>query len=232
MVKWWKNKEAVQAKVTEAKDGSYIMWMEGEKYPFAGYPRGHLLFGSLSPLKHWIKVKIFNDSWWKLEDKVSEEQVIADIKGPILDHILELGEKSKYDMLPIEKNVPSVREIYRAWTVASKNDPKLLKLRDIICFIMNEDDGYRMRWQWVTPYFKKLGFNKGMDMLENAEVIGDMKERVRLIKRILGIIIKHNSTFWDTFMKELDVNKVKLTKADKYYFRAKYFKVDYPHKEY
>lgn len=232
MVSWWKTKEAVQARVTEAKDGSYIMWMEGEKYPFPGYPRGHLLFGSLSPLKHNIKVQIFNDSWWKLEAGTPSDEVCEAIKGPVLDNILELGEKSKYDMLGIEKNVPSVREIYRAWTVASRGDKRLLKLRDIICFIFNEDDAYRMRFQWVAPYFKKIGFEKGMDMLENAEVVGDMKERVRLIKRITALLIKHNPTFWNIFLKEMDIKKVRLTKADKYYFRAKYFKVDYPMYEY
>ena len=55
MSSWWKTKEAVLAKYTEAKDGSYIMRMEGEPYDFPGYPRGTLLFGSLSPLKHHIK---------------------------------------------------------------------------------------------------------------------------------------------------------------------------------
>lgn len=232
MVSWWKTKAAVQAKVTTAKDGSYIMYMEGEKYPFPGYPRGHLLYGSLSPLKHWIKVKIFNDSWWKLEDGVPEKQVVDDIKGPILSHILELGEKSKYDMLPISKNVPPVREIHRAWTLASRGDERLLKLRDIVTFIFNEDDAYRMRFQWVAPYFKKLGFEEGMDMLENAEVIDDMKERIRLLKRIIALLINDKPAFWETFMKELDIKKVQLTKADKYYMRAKYFKVDYPWYDY
>jgi hypothetical protein len=89
-----------------------------------------------------------------------------------------------------------------------------------------------MRFQWVAPYFKKLGFEKGMDMLEHAEVIDDMKERIRLLKRIITLLIKDKPDFWNIFMKELDIKKVKLTKADKYYMRAKYFKVDYPYYEY
>jgi len=47
MVKYWKTQSSVQAKVTE-KDGVTIMIMEGEKYDFPGFPRGHLLFGKLS----------------------------------------------------------------------------------------------------------------------------------------------------------------------------------------
>lgn len=227
MVQWWKSKEAVAAKVTRANDGSYEMWMEGEKYPFAGYPRGHLLFGSLSVLKHNLKVKLFNDSWWKLERGESPEKVVYDIKTSIVDEILTIGEQSKYDMLQIEKNVPAVREIYRAWTIASGGNQRMLKLRDIICFIFNEDDAYRMRFQWVIPYFKKLGFEKGMNLLEDAEVVEDMKDRIRLIKRIVGLLIESDPTFWNRFIKELDVSKARLSKADKYYFRAKYFKTDY-----
>lgn len=231
MVSWWQTKETVRAKVTEAEDGSYIMWMEGEKYPFPGYPRGHLLFGSLSKLKHNIKVKMLNDSWWKLEAGESHSKVVQDIQGPVMDEILTLGEASKYDMLPIEKNVPCVREFHRAW-MASTDNERTKQFGTFLSYIFNEDDGYRMRFQWVVPYFKKLGFEEAMDMLEHAEVVDDMKERVRLIKRIVGIIIEEDPTFWTNFMLELDVKKVKLTKADKYYFRAKYFKVDYPYFQY
>jgi hypothetical protein len=38
--------------------------------------------------------------------------------------------------------------------------------------------------------------------------------------------------YWIEFMQNADLRKLKLTKADKYFFRAKYFKVDYPYKEY
>jgi hypothetical protein len=61
-VQYWKTKESIQAKVTHAKDGSQIMWLEGEKYPFPTYPRGYMLFGSLSKLKHEIKNQVFNDN--------------------------------------------------------------------------------------------------------------------------------------------------------------------------
>lgn len=226
MVSWWKHKEAVQAKHTTNDKGEYEMWMDGEKYPFPGIPRGHLLYGSLSPLKHQIKVQIFNDSWWRLEKGISENEVVKDIKGQILDNILELGEKSKYDMVPYQKMVPSMKEFHRAWTKCT-NDPRLLKLRDILCYYFGEDDGYRYRLSWVLPLIKKKGWNKAFQMLEDAEVIDDMKERIRLVRRILGITIADNPTFWNNFLQELDMSEIKLTNADKYYFRAKYFKCDY-----
>lgn len=237
MVKWWKETEYCRAKVTQSEDGSYVMFLEGEKYPFPGFPRGHLLYGNLSPLKHQIKNQIFNEAWRRLEDGDKEQDIINDIKGPILDRILEIGDGAKLDMLPLEKMCPAVREIHRAWTIASKHtsqEVKMNKLRDVLCFILQEDDGYRFRVQWLTNYFPKRNpkkfFDIALKMMEHAEVVGDMKERIRLLRRVLNLVLtdKTIGTLFDIFVKEVDWKKVKLSKADKYYFRAKHFKVDHP----
>ena len=244
MVKYWKTKEAVGAKVIKAKEGHYIMQMEGEDYPFPGFPRGVLLFGQLSPLKHNIKNKIFNEAWKMLENGESNFTIMRYLKEKALPEIYEIAEKTKYDMLPYEKMCPAVKEIYRALTVVYEKTGSLhtKKLRDILCFILNEDDAYRMRVQWVFKFFRFKLFRKnyskifsyGLSMLENAEVIGDMKERQRLLKRILMFVLEDQriKECFDIFIKEVDWKKIRLTKADKYFFRAKYFKVDYPEYQY
>ena len=217
-------KEAVQAKVTEDTDGSYIMWMEGEKYPFPGYPRGHLLFGTLSKLKHEIKVQIFNENWWRLERSES-----VDIEKAS-ENIAEIANALRFDMLPVGKMAPAVREIHKNLTHTM--------WRDIITYIFQEDDAYRWRFQWLTKYLSKKdpigSFDKGMEMLEHAEVVGDMKERIRLIRRIMLELWKNPTyaKYWIDFVQNVDLKKIQLTKADKYFFRAKYFKVDYPSYEY
>lgn len=219
MVSYWKTKDSVQAKVMLSPEGYYTMQMEGEKYPFPGFPRGVLLFGTLSPLKHWIKNYIFNENWHRLEQglpiDMSKEK-----------EIFELFEKTRYDMLPIEKCCPAVQEMWRAMTVVGINQT----WKEIICFILQEDDAYRFRFQWMMKFHHK-GFDYMWQMLEHAEVIGDMKERVRLFRRIFGVIIKINPKLL-AFLNELNVKKVRLSKADKYFFRAKYFKVDYPEYQY
>lgn len=231
MVRYWKTKEAVEAKVTEI-DGVTVMMMDGEDYPFPTFPRGYLLFGKLSKLKHEVKNQIFNDSWAKLEQGVSEKQVAVEIKKEILPKIYEILAEYRYDMLPPQKMTHSMREIHRAFT---KVAPEHANLRDLICFILQEDDAYRFRLQWIVTYFGWLGFfspikafERGLMMLEHGEVIGDMKERQRLLKRILVAFLKDENVRKKvvTFLKEVDWSKVKLSKADKYFFRGKYFKVD------
>lgn len=233
MVAYWKTKESAAAKITKSKDGAIIMQIEGEKYPFPTFPRGHLLFGQLSKLKHEIKNQIFNDSWWLLEEGKDRKEVISQIKRRLFTEIPTYFESLRYDMLPTNRMCPAVREIYRAWTKVS---PETWILRDYLCMILQEDDAYRFRLSWVADWFglfAKLNpvkaFNVALKMLEHGEVIGDMKERQRLLHRILMLALEDKG-IKDKFVRlfrEIDWSKVKLTEADKFHFRGKYFKVDY-----
>lgn len=249
MVHYWKTSDSVAAKVTQSKEGHYQMHMKGEKYPFPGYPRGILLYGPLSPLKHQIKNKIFNDTWAAIEDGVDEEWIEHLKKEVLQNTIMPLFDQGRYDMLPFEKMVPPVKELYRAFTVVAEktNRKNVIHIRDLICFILQEDDAYRFRFQWLAKFFnpnswwrKMTGrdplkdFDFALSMLEHGESIGDMKERQRLLRRVLMFVLKDEGvrTCFDLFIKELDWKKVQLSKADKYYFRAKYFKVDYPEYSY
>lgn len=240
MVSYWKTKDSVEAKVMISKEGHYQMQMQGEKYPFPGFPRGVLLFGQLSPLKHQIKNQIFNDTWAKLEQGISKEEIIKDLRERVFPNIFEIGEKTRYDMLPPEKLCPSVKELWRAMTVIEGGSKMVKNFKEIICFILQEDDAYRMRVQWIVKFFPSWfkptikHFEYALQMLEIAEIVGDMKERQRLFRRVMMFILKDESIRkkFEAFLKEVDWSKVKLTKADKYFLRAKYFKCDWPEYEY
>lgn len=247
MVDYWKSTEAVAAKITKSKDGSLIMKMEGEKYPFPTFPRGHLLIAGaneqyppLSVLKHEIKNQIFNDSWYALEKGKDKSQIIQEIKNRLFGSIAEIAKKLKYEFLPPQRMTPSVREIHRAWTKVAP--PKTYPLRDYLCFILQEDDAYRFRVQWLVKWLdwpiRLFGpiwvFKRGLQMMEHAEMLNDMKERIRLLRRICLLALE-DPTIKDLFikfMREVKWKKVALTKGDIYHFRAKYFKADYPELEY
>jgi hypothetical protein len=245
MVQYWKYKDSCAAKITKAKDGSTVMQLEGEKYPFPTFPRGHLLLGNkpgeyplFSQLKHQIKNKVFNDSWEMLQNGESEEEIVRHIKSKLFGDIAGIAEGLKYDAIPPERMCPSVREIYRSW---SKIAPKTtFPLRDYICFILQEDDAYRMRFQWLVKWFDFVkinpvkAFEKALRMCEEAEVIGDMKERIKLLRTILMVALKdeHIRTLFVSLFREIKWRKIALTKGDAYHFRGKYFKVDYDVLEY
>lgn len=221
MVKYWKSQDCVQAVFSENKEGYYEMHMKGEKYPFPGYPRGYLLFGKLSPLKHQIKNLVFNENWARLEEGKSVQTREA------YDLLYKMIEDCKYDMIPVEKLYPSVKSLHIPHE----------KWRDILRFIFQEDDAYRMRLQWMAKFFRKpkwKDFDYALGMLEHAEIIEDMKGRVRLIRRVMNALYldpDHKKSI-DEFLQKTDWSKVRLSEGDKYHFRAKYFKVDYPEYQY
>ncbi len=166
MVSYWKNGDAARAKVVNRPDGSLGMMIEGEKYVYPGFPRGPVLMGSLSKVKHQIRMA-FNETKAKIQEVMNE---------------------SKYEIVPPEKMCEPVRELWRAFeeledaevTEDMKGRIKLYK--EVICHLFQEDDAYRMRFQWL--------------------------------------------------MERIDMKKIKLSKADKYYFRGKYFKVDHDKYDY
>lgn len=243
MVRYWKFKESISAKVTKNKDGALVMVMEGEDEVLPGFPRGHLLFGSLSKIKHEIKNQIFNESWRFLEEGKSNKEVSDYIKLTI-DKIAEMIEPSRYDMAPYTKMVVSVRELWRALTVLEEKykSKRIKTLKEALTYILQEDDAYRFRVQWIIQIFNPSSwwfrlffrdpikdFELALNEIEHAEIIGDMKDKVKLLRRILLVFLEdpHIKLLFKEFCKEVNWNKLKLSKADKYFFRGKYFKVDF-----
>lgn len=231
MVRYWKDKDAVEAKLIKTPEGHTIMYMEGEKYPFPGHPRGTFLYGNLSKVKHWIKNKVFNETWRLLGEQKDPEDIKTYLKNDAWPYVFSLTEDFKYELLPFEALNPPIKELYRAMEAVDVDS----KLRDTIVAIFQEDDAYRWRFQWIVKFFPLVGkptrkhFFKALDMMEHAEEVGDMKERIRLVKRGLEFMLDEK---FDSFLKEMDWKKFKLTKADKYFFRAKWFRVDYPEYQY
>jgi len=161
-VQYWKYGDSARAKVGHGKDGALQMEIENEKYAYPGFPRGPVLTGPLAKLKHKVKNVVFNKAFAELE---------------------VMAKDMKYDMLPREKMSKSVRELDRV--------------------------------------FEKL---------ENAEVVEDMKKRIQLIRRVMTFFLQEDDAYrmrWQWCMERLNMKEIKLTKADKYYFRGKYLKVDH-----
>ena len=85
----------------------------------------------------------------------------------------------------------------------------------------------------MCPAVKEI--NRVMDILENMEVVDDMKGRMRLIKKVLTFFLQEDDAYRfraQYFLSHIDQKKVALSKADKYFARGKYWKTDYDHYDY
>lgn len=247
MVQYWRNGDIARAKLSVLKDGSYAMIIEGEKYPLYGFPRGPILFGPLARLKYLAKNLIFNQPWKLLEEGKSNEEVFAYIRNVAMPEILREIDKSKYDFFPPERMCPAMRELWRAMHKLGSGRAYETLIQGIT-FFFQEDDAYRFRFQWIAqyadpknifrriyrfitrkPYSLKEELRTLMNFINSAEVVPDMKGRINLIMRITLLLLENKEIldYCEKLAMELDWNKLKLSKSDKYYFRGKYFKVDH-----
>ena len=158
MVQYWKHGDKERCKLVTLKDGSYGMIIRGEKYPLYGFPRGPMLFGPLMRLKYLGKNLVFNQPWRMLEEGKSSQEVAAYLKNAALPVLLQQIETLKYDMFPPEKLCPAVREIWRAMSAIEQkivNERERLQFEGLkkgITFLLQEDDAYRFRFQFVAKY--------------------------------------------------------------------------------
>ena len=129
-VKYYKTQTVARARLMNAPDGSLQMEIKGEKYPFAGFPRGHILTNSLAKLKSSIKNKIFNEAF---------------------AHIEEIYQENKNDSLPVEKMAPAVRHIWETFEkmeemeVSDDMRGRIKLVKKVLCYFIQEDDAYRFR---------------------------------------------------------------------------------------
>lgn len=248
MVSYWKKKEKERAYITYGKEGQIQMVLDNEKYPIEHFPRGHILGEAIGKLKHYIKNQIFNYGW------DNPDKVVSRLKNEILDRIVEMVEERRHLIVPPERMSPAIREIWRAWTevekgLSGKKRKQSEGLKKALCFVATEDDSYKYRiqylagtfnWLFRLVWFKTLRkepvdlLDKGLKLMEHAEIVEDMKLRIRLLRTVLMTILEDKTIrdLFNKFFKEMSWSKVKLTKGDKFHFRAKWFKCDYPYFDY
>jgi len=67
------------------------------------------------------------------------------------------------------------------------------------------------------------------EKLENCEVVPDMKARISLIKKVFCQVLQEDDAYrfrGQMFLDLIDQKKIRLSKADLYYARAKYWRPD------
>lgn len=144
MVKYGKKGGFQHAKITKAEDNSIQMEIKGEKYPFPGFPRQHVLIGG---------------SLEKMKDKLKKE---------IFHTLFEVVEDAAPDMLPEEQLCPFVKEWWKVFGLLENAEitgdmkSQIRNMKKVVCFFMQEDDAWRFRVQWMMERMnrKKCAMSK------------------------------------------------------------------------
>lgn len=168
MVKYWKRGETAKAKAFTREDGSMGLQIENEKRVFPGFPRGHVLTGSLANLKHKVKNLVFN-------------QVFAEIE--------KMAKEQAADMKPPEKMAPAVRHIWETFSkleeceVVPDMKARITLIKKVLCFFLEEDDAYRYRAQLFLDLIEQEKVRLSKDDLYYARAKYWRPDR---FKRVLG----------------------------------------------
>jgi len=112
-------------KIEELEGGGFLTWLKGHAYPVIGLPR-KIMIHKLDPTKKLLEMAI--EQIWK--------GFCNDFKKP-------------------EDLAPSVRELYNLFNQLLEHETTerririYSKVRDLICFFLDEDTAYRWRFQWM-----------------------------------------------------------------------------------
>lgn len=69
-----------------------------------------------------------------------------------------------------------------------------------------------------------------LDEMVEMEVVEDMKERMKLLRNVIVFLAQEDDAYrfrMQYFFENMKKSKIKLSRADKYYARGKYWRVDY-----
>jgi hypothetical protein len=107
---------SARAKVVKDKDGSVKMEIEGEKYLFPGFPRGHVLFNQLDRFKKSTKEYVFHTIY-----RLAKGQKL-DLSNPFIKELARM-----FDMITEAEVTVDMRD-------------RMQMLKTGICYFLNKND--------------------------------------------------------------------------------------------
>lgn len=93
--------------------------------------------------------------------------------------------------------------------------------------VMSKSEMDMMPIHKCAPAIREIA--RVLDKMVEMEISDDMKGRMRLLRNVIVFIFQEDDAYRfraQYFLSNLNQRKIKLSKADKYYARGKYWKVD------
>lgn len=248
MVKYGQaSKGYARGKIIKAPDGSVQMEIQGEKYPFPGHPRAHVLLnGTLNKMKELMKKYIFHAIFDEIPKGFSDEHLNPFLKD--LWRVFTLMEEAE-----ITGDMKSqVRNLKKATCFFLQESTKLtLKLKimlGVMTKIVKEASPDMFPEEQLCPFVKEVWRAitdlKGNKLTETMKKAGcyflqeDDAWRFRSqwayerLNRKLSknISIPFDKNDWQAtaqfIIGKLDYKKCRLGKVGMYYLRGKWFRPD------
>lgn len=207
------------------KEGGIYSYFEGDEFPHKGFPDVDtcnrlddvkklmmaiiLILHSFASSYLGFAVLVFSYIFLKKPLQKSTEKLIGYFHGTLEPHLLN----------PIRYCV-AVREIYRAF------DEKHLRIRNLLCMILEFDDAYRYRFQYTLGEINSENLRKNpyKELSRLIQIVVDREKEPRLrdtfkkLKKFLFLasFFKVRNEIMKILLR-LDPDKLKLDEGDRYY---------------
>src|SRR3990167_919928 len=211
------------------KDGGVLTYMEGQEYPYKGFPLDTIvdkidLFkkftrNALSGFYHSLKHK--NRLW--LLTLIPAAWMFKSVIRAVIYTFYRIMERTRIKSI---RYSDSMRELYRAFS--KENSELRLQLRDMICMILEFDNAYRFRFQDISAEIDKDRLQKKpvkellrlFEIAQSREKDQYLKDTWTLFKLLIRIYFRLDKEMLfivQDVLLDLDVEKTKLDEGDKSY---------------
>jgi len=226
-------------KVEFPEEGGILTYMEGQKYPYRGFPYFEFV-ETMDKIKKIVKGMA--SGFYHNIYKGNKVKLLTFL--PIawaIKRLFYAGVYTFYRLIERFKIKPirycqAMREVHRAFSIERKNEsPKTkelrLMLRDLICMVLEFDNAYRFRFQDLMEEFNKENFRKSqikelnrlIDIAISREKTQELKDMWTLMK--MGLLYlkidKELEKMLVDIFSQIDLERVKLTIEDKSYCRPR-----------
>jgi len=219
-------------KVEFPSEGGVLSYQEGLEQPYRGFPFFEVVEkidlikkvsrASLSGLYHSFKTKK-----WLLFTLIPAVWMFK--------NLLYAGVYALYRVIERTRIKPryysqAIRELYRAFSYPQGESSKMLELRlmlrDLVCMILEFDNAYRFRVQDLLEELNKTSLKKNpikelnriFTIVQEREKTQEIKDTWTLVKLFNSLYLRFDYQFKKmvvNILKELDIDKIKLTVEDK-----------------
>lgn len=227
-------------KVEFPESGGILTYMQGQEYPYKGFPMGEfvekndamkkLSKGILSGIFHQCfkvedgKIRLKNP--WKLLFCIFAFKSIVRTEIYTFHRFIE-----RYSIKP-HRYSDAMRELYRVGSIPLKNEIESMKelrekLRDILCMHLEFDNAYRYRFQDIAEVHDSVKFQKNsikeilrcFTVMQDREVKQEIKDSWTLTKMLVNYLRfdKELRSIIANMIKNLNIEKIKLSVEDKAY---------------
>lgn len=223
-------------KVEFPVEGGILTYMQGHPYPYRGFP--YFEFVDKIDLIKKITRAMFSGLYHELKrkNKLSFLSLIPALW--IFRSFVRTGIYVFYRIIErfrmkSSRYSQAIRELHRAFSLEAPNEIEdqrelRIRIRDLVCMILENDNAYRFRFQDIAEHLDKDKIKTNpiheldslLKLMSEREITQDIKDTWKLLRLFISLYLRFDKRLRNIIingLSEINIEKVKLTPEDKHF---------------